>query len=132
MAHVIKRYTNRKLYDTSAKQYVKLEELAALVRAGEEVKIIENRTGDDITSQVLSKVISEMISESAREQKSHLPVAVLSEMIQKRSDAVVEYFKQGLAASVRTVKGMSAREDIKMVIQRMIEDSMQFLIAKMN
>jgi polyhydroxyalkanoate synthesis repressor PhaR len=153
MATVIKRYANRKLYDSTAKRYVKLEELAQLVKDGQEVQIIDNSTGADITSVVLSKVLSEVISD--KPENGHVSSSVLREIIQKRSDAVVDYVKQGIEASVRTVKDVeqqlqqqfqqswkrvtgqqeptsSPTEDFKLIIQRMIEESVQFLIGKMN
>ncbi len=60
MPRVIKRYENRKLYDTEAKAYVSLEELAELIRKGEQISVVENATGEDITVQTLAKIISEM------------------------------------------------------------------------
>src|SRR5215208_6177968 len=50
---VIKRYTNRKLYDTVESRYVTLDEIAAMIKAGAEVKIIDNRTKEDLTSVTL-------------------------------------------------------------------------------
>lgn len=58
MARVIKRYENRKLYDTAAKRYVSLEDIAGLVRQGEEVAVLDNASGADLTSSTLAKVIS--------------------------------------------------------------------------
>ncbi len=58
MARVIKRYDNRKLYDTAAKRYVSLEDIAGLVRQGEEVSVLDNSSGADLTSSTLAKVIS--------------------------------------------------------------------------
>lgn len=58
MARVIKRYENRKLYDTAAKRYVSLEDIAALVRDGEEVTVLDNASGADLTSSTLAKIIS--------------------------------------------------------------------------
>lgn len=61
MPRLIKRYENRKLYDTEAKAYVRLEEIAALIRRGEEVQVIDNATGADITAATLAKVIAETV-----------------------------------------------------------------------
>lgn len=147
MARVIKRYANRKLYDTVERRYVTLEELAALVRGGEELQVIENSTGADITGVILSKAISEVLSESTRQEKGRQPA--ITELLQKR-DAVVDYLKQGLAASMRTVKDVeeqlqqrwkrvttreengSATEELRGVMQRMIDESVHYLITKMN
>lgn len=59
MARQITRYENRKLYDTTGKTYVSLTDIAALVRAGETVEIIDRRSGKDLTAQILTQVILE-------------------------------------------------------------------------
>src|SRR5471030_2495155 len=56
---VIKRYTNRKLYDTVESRYVTLDEIAQMIKAGAEVKIIDNRTKEDLTSVTLAQIIFE-------------------------------------------------------------------------
>ncbi len=57
MPRTIKRYENRKLYDTQEKRYVSLDDVAALVRSGEEVEVVDNATGADLTAQTLAKVL---------------------------------------------------------------------------
>ena len=59
MTRRVKRYDNRKLYDTEEKRYISLDEIADLVRAGHEVVVTDNATGADLTSQTLAKVILE-------------------------------------------------------------------------
>jgi polyhydroxyalkanoate synthesis repressor PhaR len=59
MARVIKRYGNRKLYDVQASEYVSLEQLAAIIRGGETVEVMDNVTGEDITAQTLTQVVLE-------------------------------------------------------------------------
>jgi polyhydroxyalkanoate synthesis repressor PhaR len=56
---VIKRYANRKLYDTETKRYVTLEDLAEFVRRGEDVHVVDHATGEDLTSQTLLQVVFE-------------------------------------------------------------------------
>lgn len=56
---VIKRYSNRKLYDTESKHYVTLEDLAQAIRHGEEVQVVDHNTGEDLTSLTLLQVIFE-------------------------------------------------------------------------
>jgi polyhydroxyalkanoate synthesis repressor PhaR len=56
---VIKRYTNRKLYDTVESRYVTLEEISGMIKAGAEVKIVDNRTKEDLTSVTLAQIIFE-------------------------------------------------------------------------
>jgi polyhydroxyalkanoate synthesis repressor PhaR len=56
---IIKRYTNRKLYDTVESRYVTLEEIGGMVKAGAEVRIVDNRTKEDLTSVTLAQIIFE-------------------------------------------------------------------------
>lgn len=59
MSRVIKRYDNRKLYDTEEGKYVSLEEIAKLIRRGVDIQVMDNTTGDDLTTQTLTQVIFE-------------------------------------------------------------------------
>jgi polyhydroxyalkanoate synthesis repressor PhaR len=59
MARRIKRYDNRKLYDTETSEYVSLGDIADLVRRGETVEVVDNATGEDITAQTLTQIILE-------------------------------------------------------------------------
>src|SRR5512145_143239 len=63
---IIKRYTNRKLYDTVESRYVTLDEIAAMIRAGAEVKVIDNRTREDLTSITLAQIIFEQEKKSSQ------------------------------------------------------------------
>lgn len=57
--YIIKKYSNRKLYDTKEKKYVNLSEISRLIREGAEVKVIDNETKEDITSLILAQIIVE-------------------------------------------------------------------------
>lgn len=59
MARRIKRYDNRKLYDTEASAYVSLDDIAELVRRGETIEVVDNATGKDLTAQTLTQIILE-------------------------------------------------------------------------
>lgn len=56
---VIKKYPNRRLYDTSAGRYVNLDDVAALIRQGEDVRVVDARTGEDLTRVILTQIIVE-------------------------------------------------------------------------
>lgn len=75
---LIKRYPNRKLYDTEAKQYITLEGIAALIRAGEEVSVVDHTTGEDLTAVTLTQVIFDR----ERRRRGFLPQSVLTGLIQ--------------------------------------------------
>jgi len=72
---LIKRYANRKLYDTATKTYVTIEVVGAMVSRGEEIQVLDNDTNEDLTSVVLSQ----LLLEREREQR-FLPSAVLSQL----------------------------------------------------
>ena len=63
---VIKRYTNRKLYDTVESRYVTLDEIAEMIKAGAEVKVVDNRTKDDLTAVTLAQIIFEEEKKTAK------------------------------------------------------------------
>jgi polyhydroxyalkanoate synthesis repressor PhaR len=74
---IIKRYPNRKLYNTIAKQYVTLERIADLIRQGEEVKITDHRSGEDLTAVTLSQIIFEQEKKGG----GFLPPSVLTGLV---------------------------------------------------
>jgi len=75
---VIKRYPNRKLYNTASKRYITLEGIAKLIRRGQEVQVVDHVTGDDLTALTLSQVIFEQ----EKKRGDFLPRAVLTGLIQ--------------------------------------------------
>jgi polyhydroxyalkanoate synthesis repressor PhaR len=95
MIRLIKRYESRKLYDTEESRYVSLEEIAAWVRQGQEVRVVDNATGADVTSQTLTQVILE----EGRRGTSLLPSELLHELVRLGERAVhsgVEQVQQGV------------------------------------
>ncbi len=94
---LVKRYGNRKLYDTSESRYVTLEEIGRWVKAGEEVKILENDTGEDLTAVTFAQIILE----EERRKTGLLSLPVLRDIIQHGESAL-----QNIAATVD--RGMEA------------------------
>ena len=86
---VIKRYTNRKLYDTVESRYVTLDEIAQMIKAGAEVKIIDNRTKEDLTSVTLAQIIFE-----EEKKRSQMPLGVLREIIRHGGEAVAGFYQE--------------------------------------
>ncbi|HVP50732.1 MAG TPA: polyhydroxyalkanoate synthesis regulator DNA-binding domain-containing protein [Terriglobales bacterium] len=74
---IIKKYGNRRLYDTSASRYVNLEEIATLVRHGKEVRVVDAKTGEDLTRVTLTQIIVE----DARVGPTGLPLDLLRQLI---------------------------------------------------
>jgi polyhydroxyalkanoate synthesis repressor PhaR len=81
---VIKRYPNRKLYDTDLKRYITLNEIATLIRAGEEVAVVDHATDEDLTAVVLTQIIFEQ----EKQQKGFLPKSVLTNLVRAGGDTL--------------------------------------------
>lgn len=84
MIRLIKRYGSRKLYDTEESRYVSLEELAAWIRKGQQIRVIDNKTNEDATAQTLTQIISE----EGRRGTSLLPNELLHDLIRAGEQAV--------------------------------------------
>jgi polyhydroxyalkanoate synthesis repressor PhaR len=88
---VIKRYSNRKLYDTRDSRYVTLQQIGEMVRAGQEVQIIDNATKEDKTEVTLSLIISGDL----KAQPRSVPLGALRELIQERSERLLSQLRGG-------------------------------------
>jgi len=84
---LIKKYGNRRLYDTAGSRYVNLDDLAALVRAGKEVRVIDAKSGRDLTRVTLTQIITE----DAKDKPTGLPLELLRQLI-VASDEVRQEF----------------------------------------
>ena len=88
---VIKRYSNRKLYDTKDSRYVTLQQIGEMVRAGEEVQIIDNATKEDKTEVTLALIISEDL----KAQPRSVPLGTLRDLIQERGERLLSQLREG-------------------------------------
>ena len=88
---VIKRYSNRKLYDTQDSRYVTLQQIGEMVRRGEDVQIIDNKSKDDITEVTLALIISEDLKNKPRS----VPLGTLRTLIQERGERVLSSLREG-------------------------------------
>jgi polyhydroxyalkanoate synthesis repressor PhaR len=112
---LVKRYPNRKLYDTAAKRYVSLDILADLIRQGEDVQVVDHTTGDDLTVLVLAQIIAE----EERKEGSFLPLPLLTGWIQAGGETL---------ASVR--RAMAAQFDIAPQVDEEIERRLARLVSR--
>jgi polyhydroxyalkanoate synthesis repressor PhaR len=99
---VIKRYTNRKLYDTVASRYVTLDEIASMIRSGAEIKVVDNRTREDLTSITLAQIIFE------REKKRS----------QTSLSTLLGLIRQGGDIAQQLVGGAELRERVQTIFSR--------------
>lgn len=81
---VVKRYSNRKLYDTVESRYVTLPQIAEYVRQGEDVRIIDNTTKEDLTRMTLAQILYE-----EERKQSRLPLGALKELLHSSSERIL-------------------------------------------
>lgn len=90
---VVKKYTNRRLYNTSESRYINLEEIAELIRKGKVVQVIDAKSGEDLTRVTLTQIITE----DAKDKPTGLPLELLRQLIvasdQTRQEFVMWYLK---------------------------------------
>ncbi len=97
---LIKRYASRRLYNTETSDYVTLEDIAAFIRAGREVQIVDLKSGDDLTRQYLLQIIAEHESRG----ESVLPVDVLTDLVRSYTTQASSVVPQFLAASFEMLR----------------------------
>ena len=95
MAYVIKRYSNRKLYDTQESRYVTLDEIEEMIRAGKEISVVDAASGEDLTSVTLTQIILE----NERTHRGNLPSAFLHQLI-KHGEAWQEFVQRSMKSSL--------------------------------
>ena len=83
---IIKRYANRKLYDTEHSRYVTLDQISEMIRAGDDVKIVDNKTKEDLTTVTLAQIIFE----EEKKQRSFLPLGAMRNIIQSGGEWFAE------------------------------------------
>ena len=91
MSILIKRYANRKLYDTQSSRYITLKGIAALLEQGEEVRVIDNETGEDITSVALSQILVD-----SERSNSEPPSSLLTQLMERGGDVLYDVLKKGV------------------------------------
>jgi polyhydroxyalkanoate synthesis repressor PhaR len=119
--HIIKKYANRKLYDTRTSSYITLEGIAGLVRDGHEIKVVDRETGQDLTQVTLSQIV---LSEEKR-GPSHL---IDGSALQERGQALLDYVRKTLNVPSDLVNQMERRRgDLEGVIDEAIEQALRRL-----
>ena len=102
---LIKRYASRRLYNTETSDYVTLEDIAGFIRAGREVRIIDLKSGDDLTRQYLLQIIAEHESRG----ENVLPLDVLTDLVRSYTTQAHSIVPQFLAASFDVLRDSQSR-----------------------
>jgi len=111
-AVLIRKYPNRRLYNTSSRAYVNLNDLAALIRQGEEVQVVDAKTGEDVTRVVLTQIIVE----DAKDGPSGLPLELLRQLIMASDRAGREFIMWYLNSA------FDAYEKVQGAVQTRLKD----------
>jgi len=121
--HLIKKYANRKLYDTRTSSYITLDQIAQLVRDGHEIKVVDRDNGGDLTQVTLSQIV---LSEEKRGPSRIVDAG--GEMLHDRGQALLDYVRKTLnvSADLRTEVGRR-REGLETMADDAIERALQRL-----
>jgi polyhydroxyalkanoate synthesis repressor PhaR len=140
VARLIRRYANRKLYDVEARRYVTVDELAERVGAGDEVQVVDQKTGEDLTNLTLAQ----MVLDAVRDKAAHVPRPVLARLVRlargpasawgdwlspqeaaSRARAEVERVVGGLLAKGRLTleEGLALRQDLARSVHGIVADA---------
>src|SRR5215203_5643736 len=116
---VIKRHGNRRLYNTETKTYVNYHDLAKLVRDGNDIKVVDSTTKEDVTKAVLIQVILD----EEKNNQTVLPTEFLFQILRTREDSVQDFFKNHLAASFNAY--LKTKEEFDNRFRSMLEMATQ-------
>lgn len=119
--HLIKKYANRKLYDTRTSRYVTLEAIAELVRDGHEIKVVDRETGHDLTQVVLSQIV---LTEEKRGPARLVDAG--TEALQERGQAFIDYVRKTLNVPAAMVGEVERRRgDLESMIDEAIDRALK-------
>ena len=114
---IIKRYGNRRLYNTETSSYVNYQDLIKLIRDGHDIQVIDSKTKADVTKSVLMQAILE----EEKNQKNLLPLPFLFQLIRSREEAAQDFFKNYLASSFEAY--LKTKEEFDKRFRGMLEMS---------
>ena len=110
MAYVIKRYSNRKLYDTQESRYVTLEEIEEMIRTGKEISVVDAASGEDLTGVTLTQIILE----NQRSHRGGLPTGFLHQLI-KHGEAWQDFVQRSMKSSLEGI--VSSQREVERIFQ---------------
>jgi len=132
--YIIKKYVNRKLYDTQRKKYINLYGISELIRKGIEIKVVDNKNKEDITSLILAQIIVEQ----EKTKKVMMPSVLLPlDILKKSGESVLNLSKRIVLAGMGTLS--LTREKANAIADELIkrgelskEDSKEFIVHLLN
>ena len=130
-AVIIKKYGNRRLYDTTGSRYVNLDDIATFIREGKEVRVEDAKTGRDLTRVTLTQIITE----DAKEKPTGLPLELLRELIvasdQARQEFIMWYLKSAFDTYQAVQSAVQNRiGNMQSALLSPVESMQRFLTSK--
>jgi len=127
---LIKKYGNRRLYDTATSRYVNLDDIAAFIREGRDVQVVDAKTGKDLTRVTLTQIITE----DAKDKPTGLPLELLRQLVvasdEVRQEFVMWYLKSAFDAYQRVQDAVQSRlGDVQSAILSPVDMMKKFLGA---
>jgi polyhydroxyalkanoate synthesis repressor PhaR len=128
---LIKKYGNRRLYNTTGSRYVNLDDIAALIREGKDVKIVDAKTGQDLTRVTLTQIITE----DAKDKPTGLPLELLRQLImasdEVRQEFIMWYLKSAFDTYQKVQEAVQSRlGEVQSAILSPVDMVKKFLIGK--
>jgi polyhydroxyalkanoate synthesis repressor PhaR len=125
---VIKKYSNRRLYDSANSRYVNLDDIAALIRDGTDVKVVDAKTGQDLTRVTLTQIITE----DAKDKPTGLPLELLRQLImasdEVRQEFVMWYLKSAFDTFEKVQETVQNRfTDVQSALTSPVDTMRRFL-----
>ncbi len=111
---IIRRYQNRKLYDTQDSRYVTLDDIALMIKEGRDIKVVDNKSKKDLTAMTLAQIIFE----EEKKDKSVLPLSTLKKIIQSGSESIQDIVDRFFSPGVTSVQ--QAKVEVEKAIDRLV------------
>jgi|SRR5947209_4114899 len=120
--HLVKKYSNRKLYDTHTRRYITLDDIAKLIRTGGDVTVVQRDTGEDLTPAILSQIV-------AREERRGSDRSDAADGIQERGQALLDYLRRTINVPAEMVSGEVERRvgDVESLVDSALEQALKRL-----
>jgi len=123
---VVKKYANRRLYDTGRSSYVTLDDLCEMIREGQDFVVVDAKSGEDLTQNVLTQIIVEQEAKG----ETMLPPTFLRQLIQFYGDNVQSYIPNYLEQSMHNF--VKHQEEIRETINQSLENTIKPLNTPLN
>lgn len=113
---IVKRYQNRKLYDTLNSTYVTLQDIGCIIRRGDDVKIVDNKSKEDLTTITLTQIIFE----EEKKNKNSLPLNALKRIIRGGGDAILDMLNRSTEGVQGTLSNV--KEGAEMILDKLKDE----------